>query len=82
MSFADEGLLRKIEKANKYDLTFANVDKLLVQMEEMKDKQQKELIKSKKEIARRFLEQGISIEDIIKATDLTRKQVESLHKKK
>lgn len=80
LSFEDYGLLDKIKKANRYDLTFAKVDLLLLQMKELEKKQNREMVKAKKEIAMSLLSSGQSVEEVMKHTGLTKKQVEGLSK--
>ena len=81
-SFQVSGELANIEKHSPFDLTFANVDQLLLQMKSMEKKQQKELGRVKKElegkvgeIAKKALEEGLTIEQVVKLTGLTKEQV-------
>lgn len=80
MSFADEGLLKKIQTEGRYDLTFQKRDYLLFEMKEMERKQKREMTAAKKEIAKGLLAKGVEIEVIVETTGLTRKQVERLTK--
>lgn len=93
-SFKEEGLIDKIRKEKKYDLTFKEVDKLNAQLKKLtqdKARAEKQVIAAEKkletekkeqakEIARNLLVQGISVDMIIIATGLTKKQVETLRK--
>jgi len=77
-SFAHEGLMARMAADNRYDLTFAGVDSLLIQMKEMEKAQKREMTKAKKEIAKKALEEGLSVEQVVKISGLTRKQIEGL----
>lgn len=73
-SFVDAGLLAQMEKENRYDLTFKEIDKLKAEMKALEKKKATEM-------AIRALEEGISIEQVAKITGLTEKQVEKLQKR-
>ncbi|MFN6944444.1 MAG: RadC family protein [Cytophagaceae bacterium] len=73
-SFIDSGLLSKIEKESKYDLTFSKVDSL---KEEIKSIESKKAI----EMAKKMLEDKLQIDAIEKYTGLTKKQIEKLKTK-
>ncbi len=79
-SFAEEGLMEKIRADNRYDLTFAGVDGLLLQIKDLEQAKKRELTKAKKEIARLQLEKGASVEFVMETIGLTKKQIEGLKK--
>ena len=81
LSFAESGLLAKIEQANRYDLTFSGVQAMQIQIKDMQRMQKLQMTKAKKEIAKKALEKGATIEFVIETTGLTRKQVETLKEK-
>lgn len=81
-SFADKGLMARIREENRYDLNFARVDLLLFRMQEMEARQKREMTKTKKEIARNALAEGLTLEQVVKISGLTLKQVEGLRKRK
>lgn len=70
-SFEDSGLLKRIEKNTKFDLTFGEIENL---MDELKSVAKKKAI----EIAKSMLKDNQSIEIVAKYTGLTKKQVEKL----
>lgn len=72
-SFTDSGLLKRIEKNTTYDLSFTEIDRL---MDEMKNARKERSI----EIAKKALEEGASIDFVVKISGLTKKQVERLGK--
>lgn len=70
-SFADSGLLKKLEEESHYDLTFSTIDQL---KNEMKESEKKKAI----QMAKRMLEEGLSAEVVAEISGLTVKQVEKL----
>lgn len=80
LSFREKGLLHKIEKENRYDLTFSGINAMRFQIEDMQRSQKREMLKAKKEIALKALEKGATVEFVMETTGLTRKQVEGLRK--
>lgn len=78
MSFADDGLIKKMEEDNRYDLTFSELDLLRNDMKNIQRKQKTEIRKEKLNIAKKMLEHGDSVKKIISITGLTEKDVERL----
>ena len=84
-SFKEAGLMDKIEREKRYDLTFAEVDKLNAQLQKMakeKAATEKKVATAEKkgrlEMAKNLLAQGISVDVITKASGLTKQEVEKL----
>ena len=77
-SFANEGLLKAIAAEKRYDLTFANVGELLNEIKHMEERQKKELKKTKLEMAKKVLKEGLSIDKVIKISGLSKKEIEAL----
>lgn len=76
MSFADEEMISKMEKDNRFDLTFSQVDKLTKELKGMEKKKATEM-------AKKMLEKGkYDNKEIAELTGLTVKQVEKLAKEK
>lgn len=79
-SFKHEGMMDKIDREKKYDLTFAELDKITAQLKKAeKDKATAEK-RAKKEMAKSLLEKGVAIDIIIAASGLTKNEVEKLAK--
>ncbi|SFQ05446.1 DNA repair protein RadC [Pseudarcicella hirudinis] len=96
LSYLEVGLLDKIAKETSFDLTFKKQEEFNLEMEmlrytieqnrqEAEEKlakaQKNAELAAKKEVALKQLKDGISIENIIKYTGLTLKQVEKLRDK-
>lgn len=91
-SFKEAGLMEKIETEKRYDLTFSEIDKLNAQLKKMEKekaaaerqvklaaKKREEALKERsKEIARSMLQDGLSIEKVIKFSGLTKREVGKL----
>ena len=73
MSFADDGIIATMEKENKYDLTFSEIDKLKTQMEGAEKK-------NSEEIAKRMLKEGMDVKLIAKLTGLGMDEIKGLRK--
>jgi DNA repair protein RadC len=82
LSFVDAGLLQKIEAETEYDLTFSQIDALKEELKELEKKKSREIAKKTIDIAKKALKEGLSIEQIINITGLSREQVEVLQKSK
>ena len=74
MSFSDKGMIDKMEADNNYDLTFTQIDALKEQMKGIEKRKAEEM-------AKRMLEEGLSVEQVVRISGLTVKQVEKLGKK-
>jgi DNA repair protein RadC len=70
-SFAATGLLKKIEDETHYDLTFAQIDRLL---DEKKGSEKKKA----KEIAKKMKAKGMSVEMIVELTGLKKVEIGKL----
>jgi len=89
-SFADEGIMQKIEEETRYDLTMTKeklssmknevAEPLLREIDRLQAKEKREVMRVKKEMARKALQEGISIEQIIKISGLSKKQIVNLNK--
>ena len=79
-SFADEGVLDQIENHTPFDLTFSNVIQLREDIKRTKLESDNAMLKMKEEMAVKSLAKGLSIDDIVDLTGLTKKQVEKLVK--
>lgn len=84
-SFKDEGLMEKIADEKRYDLTFAEIDKLNAQLKRIeKEKaaaERKVATAEKKkslEIAKQMLHENLPIDQIARITGLTQRAIEKL----
>ena len=84
-SFKEAGLMDKIEREKRYDLTFAEVDKVNAQLQKMakeKAAAEKKVATAEKkrsiEIARSMLQDGLPIEKVMQFSGLTKREVEKL----
>jgi DNA repair protein RadC len=84
-SFKEAGLMDKIEREKRYDLTFAEVDKLNAQLQKMakeKAAAEKKVATAEKkrsiEMAKQMLLENLPIDQIIRISGLTKREVEKL----
>ncbi len=83
-SFTDSGLLAQLEAETTYDLTFAKIEEFQRQIKKRDQqikKAKKEVLDTTKLIALGLLKKGLSVEDIMETTGLTKRQVQALAKK-
>ncbi len=73
-SFADTGLMEQLEEENRFDLTFAQQDRLRAQAAQAQYNTQVEM-------AKRMLADGLPVDMIVKYTDLPASEVERLREK-
>lgn len=86
-SFKQAGLIERIEREKRYDLTFSEQDKLTAQLEKVeKEKAAAERRTAsaeknvKKQIAKRLLSENMTTEKVAEISGLTKKEVEKLQK--
>lgn len=78
LSFADQGIIEKMEADNRFDLTFKNVDKLLDHVKEIEKSKKEDMIKQKEDLAKGMLKEGISIQQTARITGLTLTEIKRL----
>ncbi len=77
-SFKEAGMMDKIATEKKYDLTFSEPDKLNARLKRAEEEKAAAEQKRPKEIAQSLLTQGVSIDIIVAASGLTKREVEKL----
>ncbi len=78
-SFADSGVLSKLEMSLKYVPLFVQKEKALNEQREEFEKATKKIVKSKAvEMAKVLLAEGVAIELIVKSSGLSKSEVEKL----
>jgi DNA repair protein RadC len=77
-SFNEAGLMRKIEEEKRYDLTFSEIDKVNAQLKKAEKEKAAAEKNAKTAMAKSLLEQGVSVEIVMKSSGLTKKAIEKL----
>ena len=77
-SFADSGLLDKLRRDSSFDLTFAKQEELQMQLKDAQKATAREVLKKSLEVVMAGLEEGLSIDLIVKLSGLSREEVERL----
>lgn len=85
--FKQAGLMERIEREKRYDLTFSEQDKLTAQIKRLQKENEslakageKALLQQAKDMASTMLQDGLPIEQVMKFTGLTKRQVSALQK--
>ncbi|PSK92458.1 JAB domain-containing protein [Taibaiella chishuiensis] len=77
-SFKEAGMMDKIATEKKYDLTFGELDKLNAQLKKAEKEKAAAEQKAKIEMAKQMLAEGLSMEQVIRISGLTKREVEKL----
>ena len=75
-SFANSGLLEKIERNSHFDLSFKQIDALKAQMKNIEAKR----VNDRAKMAKKALEKGATVKFVMEIFGLSKKEVESLSK--